>query len=389
VLFLGFVSGLPYGVVTSIIYAWFMNRSVAFIAFLTFITMPYTIQVFFAPIVDKYNILSFGKRRGWLLLSQFMIILCLLGLALSAKYNASHVILILSIILATFSALQDVVVNAHRIEYLDPQEFALGASLFSTGYRLALIFSGGLGLIIADKYSFSLAFALIAILVCASLILVYLSHEPKNYSNTGGILSTYFQPCLELYNRPYFKYLLGFILTYVLTFVFTSSIGSVSMAFLVQHLHFSLTEVAVANKTVGILALVCGGLVSGAVLMRISLYKALTIFGIMQALSNTLFILLTYVSKSVFLLSCLVFCDNFVIGLTSTSLVALLMKVVDKRFTATQFALLIVIVNFEKMLAMPVAAFIEQIFSWRVLYSLAFVLSFLFIPFLKKLKRVI
>lgn len=157
------------------------------------------------------------------------------------------------------------------------------------------------------------------------------------------------------------------------------------MPFLIQGLGFSLSTIAYVNKIAGVCAILLGGLVAGLVLLRWSLYRALLIFGLLQAVTNALFILLAVVGKNVFIFSLAVVCDNFAAGMASTALVAYFMQLVDKRFTATQFSILVALSTLPRILSGPIAALLQASFGWVGLYISAFFLAFAFLPFLKKM----
>ncbi len=176
------------------------------------------------------------------------------------------------------------------------------------------------------------------------MIASWISMEPSHPQPSSlGLGKTFVQPFQELCQRPYFGVLIAFILLYKLGEAFTSTTSGIVMPFLIQGLGFSLETIAYVNKLIGILAIVGGGLLAGVLLLYWSLYRALLCFGILQALTNVLFVMLVVFGANIPLFVVAVIADNLAAGMGTTALVALLMHVVDKRYTATQFSLLVAV----------------------------------------------
>lgn len=159
------------------------------------------------------------------------------------------------------------------------------------------------------------------------------------------------------------------------------------MPFLIQGLGFSLDTIGYINKILGVGSILLGGICAGFLLMHYSLYRSLLVFGLLQALTNILFVALAIIGKNVILLSITVFFDNFAAGMGSTALVALFMRLVDKQYTGTQFSLLVALSTLPRIISGPVAATIQMNLGWVALYQLSVVFALLFIPFLIKIKE--
>ena len=210
--------------------------------------------------------------------------------------------------------------------------------------------------------------------------------EPdQEIPTTGPISISFLAPFKELISRPGVGLLFGFVFFYKLGEAFTTTTSGIVMPFLIQGLGFSLSTIAYVNKIAGVCAILAGGLVAGVLLLRWSLYRALLVFGLLQALTNALFILLAVVGKNLFVFSLAVICDNFAAGMASTALVAYFMQLVDKRFTATQFSILIAFSTLPRILSGPIAAMLQALLGWVGLYIIAFLLAFVFLLFLKKI----
>ena len=159
------------------------------------------------------------------------------------------------------------------------------------------------------------------------------------------------------------------------------------MPFLIQDIGFSLETIAYVNKIIGIGSIVLGGLLAGFLLMRWSLYRALLVFGALQAVTNAIFIVLAKVGNHLPTFIVAVISDNFTAGMASTALVVLFMRLVDLRFTAAQFSIFVAFSTLPRVLSGPLGALFQSWFGWIGLYEIAFILALVFIPFLMRLRE--
>ena len=385
---LGFSSGLPLALLTSTLQAWFADSglSVLTIGSLSLVGIPYVYRMLWAPFLDRYTLFSMGKRRGWIVLMQGLLLIGFNVMAWLSPLESPKLMTALAMLLATFSATQDIAIDAQRTEYLPLKEHGIGASLAVVAYRIALLVSGGLALIIAEHFGWASAYRSIGALMIIGMIAALWSKEPdQEIPTTGPISISFLAPFKELISRPGVGLLFGFVFFYKLGEAFTTTTSGIVMPFLIQGLGFSLSTIAYVNKIAGVCAILAGGLVAGVLLLRWSLYRALLVFGLLQALTNALFILLAVVGKNLFVFSLAVICDNFAAGMASTALVAYFMQLVDKRFTATQFSILIAFSTLPRILSGPIAAMLQALLGWVGLYIIAFLLAFVFLLFLKKI----
>ena len=295
---------------------------------------------------------------------------------------------VLAFMLASFSATQDLAIDAHRIEYLPTSEHGLGASLATLGYRIALLIAGGLALIVAQKMGWPVAYRLMGILMLLGMAAVLLSQEPIHppvNQMTGP--SPFIEPFRDILTRPKLIPWLFFIFLYKTGEAFTTTTSGIVMPFLIQDIGFSLDTIAYVNKIIGIGSTLVGGLVAGFLLMRWSLYRALLVFGLLQALTNLLFVALAIVGNHVPTFVLAVMSDNFSAGLASTALVVLFMQMADRRFTATQFSILVAFSTLPRILSGPVGALLQSWLGWVGLYQMAFILSLGFVPFLMMVRK--
>jgi PAT family beta-lactamase induction signal transducer AmpG len=391
VFILGFSSGLPLSLVSSTLQAWFSDVGISIFAtgMLSLIGIPYVIRVVWGPLLDRYSLFSLGKRRSWILLMQGLLLIGFNLMAWCSPNTSPGIMGFLAFILASCSATQDMAIEAHRTEYLPMREHGLGASFAVFGYRLALLFSGGLALIIAQHAGWAIAYRIMGFLMTIGMVAIFLSPEPSKAVNRDSLVNSYILPIKELASRPQIISLILFIIFYKLGEAFTTTTSGIVMPFLIQGLGFSLDTIGYINKMIGIGAILFGGLAAGIILVRWSLYRSLLFFGLIQALTNILFVALALVGKNITLFATAVVFDNFAAGMGSTAIVALLMRLVDKRFTATQFSMLAVLSTIPRVLSGPIAAILQAWVGWVGLYQISVLLALGFIPFLIRIRTFI
>ena len=376
--------------ISSTLQAWFASAGMSVMAtgMLSLLGLPYVYRMLWAPIVDHYSLLRFGKRRSWMLLMQLFLLIGFNVLAWGSPVENSHWMMFIAFALACFSATQDIAVDAHRTEYLPLVEHGIGASMAVFGYRLAIVISGGVALVMAQHFGWSLTYRLMGFLMIPGMIVTLLSPEPSHDTpKSSNLIQTFFNPVKELLSRKGILSLLLFIFFYKLGDAFTASTSGVMMPFLLQGLGFSLDTVGIVNKVIGVISLLIGGLLSGVLLMRWSLSKALLWFGVLQAGTNLLFVALALTGRSLSLFALAVVSDNIATGMGTTALVALIMRLVDRRYTATQFSIFVAFASIPRILSGPMAAAIQSLFGWIGLFQLSFLLALGFIPFLGVVRR--
>lgn len=388
VFILGFSSGLPLALISSTLQAWFSEAgmSVMSTGLLSLAGLPYLFRMVWGPFLDCFSLFSIGKRRSWILVMQGLLLLGFNGMAWLTPSTSPILMVCLAFMLAFFSATQDLAIDAHRIEYLPIWEHGLGATFATFGYRIALLVAGGFALIIAQKYGWPTAYRLMGFFMLFGMAAVLLSPEPSILKVTPQSL---IEPFREMLTRPHIIPLLLFIFLYKTGEAFTTTTSGIVMPFLIQEVGFSLETIAYVNKIIGVGSILLGGLVAGLLLMRWSLFRALLVFGLLQALTNLFFVALALVGKQLPMFVLAVVSDNFSAGLGSTALVVLFMRLADSRFTATQFSILVAFSTIPRILSGPIGAMLQSGLGWVGLYEIAFLLSLGFVPFLLLLRRTI
>lgn len=382
---LGFSSGLPLALVSTTLQAWFADEGASILTtgLLSLLGLPFAYRIILGPLIDRFTLIPIGKRRSWMLIAQIILLFGFNAMAWLSPTEATSLIILTGFLLAIFAASQDTAIDAYRIEYLLPREYSVGASLSVCGYRIAMFVSGGVALIIAKNFGWAFTYRTMGVLMIVGIIATIFGTEQQPISqDKTNFIKSCIEPIKDLFAKPDSIFLLLFILFYKLGEVFTTSSSGIIMPFLLQGIGFPLDTVGYINKLLGGLTTILGGLMAGFFLTRWSLFNALFTFGLLQALTNILFLLLAIYGKNIVLFALAVGCDNFTAGMSTTALVVFFMRLVNKKFIASQFSLLVAMASLPNIFSGPLAAFLQSYFGWVGLYEIALLLSYAFIPFL-------
>ncbi len=390
VFFLGFSSGLPLALLGSTLQAWFAKSGMSVMATgaLSLIGLPYVYRLIWSPLLDRYSFSSLGRRRSWMLATQLLLFF---GFVLMTWFEPGKNAMLmagLAFLLACFSATQDVAIEAQRTEYLRSEEYGLGASLAVLGYRVGMLISGGLALIIAARFGFAATYRLMALLMLPGILTSLLSREPHVAASAPvSLREQYARPIADLLFRPGVGAVLAFIFFYKAGEAFTSTTSGVVMPFLISGMGFSIETIGWVNKIVGVAAVIGGGIIAGLMLMRYSLLRCLMIFGLLQALTNFSFVILVHQGKQLPFLLTAVISDNLATGMGTTALVAFLMQYVNQKYTATQLSLLVAFSTLPRIFSGPVAALLQKSLGWAGLYQCSVMIALIYVPFLWFISR--
>ncbi|HHW20962.1 AmpG family muropeptide MFS transporter [Thermodesulfovibrio thiophilus] len=384
---LGFASGIPFPLVSGTLQAWLTSEGIDIktIGILTILTFPYSFKFLWSPFFDKFNIPKLGRRRGWILICQILI---LLGIVLMITLTPEHLILFSAIAagVAFFSASQDISIDAYRTEILKPKDRGLGASFAVTAYRIALIMAGGLCLLLADHLGWQAALAIISSLLVIGIIITLWADEPDGIKKPRTLRESFIEPFKELLKREKSLLLLLFIILYKIGDAYA---GSLSTTFFIRGIGFSLTEIGTVNKIGGLISAIAGSIIGGVLLTKMNLYRALILFGIFQALSNLMFMILAIAGKSFALFVSTVIIENFTGGMGTTAFLALLMALCNHRFAATQYAVFSSLASLGRVIISPTSGFVVDAIGWETFYFLTFLIAMPGLISIVKLREII
>ncbi len=398
-LFLGFASGLPLALSGALLQAWLSTEGVDIktIGIFSLVMMPYTWKFLWSPLMDRFVPPILGRRRGWMLLTQAALVLAIAAMAFGDPTGDPAVIAIIATVIAFLSASQDIAFDAYRTDVLRAAERGTGAALSVAGYRVGMLTSGGLALIFADWLGFRGAYLVMAGAMGIGLLTTLLSPEPEVPAKAPKSLgAAVFEPLREYFSRKGAILFLLLIIFYRLGDAFA---GVLTIPFLMQEVGFSPTTVGVVNKGVGLAANLGGAFLGGLIMARISLFRALLIFGVLQALTNLAFLLLAeaastypltfedmppwlwasvgqaFAAEHYDLLVATITLENLAGGMGTAASVALLMALCDHRYTATQYALLSSVTRIGLMLFGPFSGFVVEGVGWSWFFFITTLLA--------------
>ncbi len=336
---MGFASGLPLLLTKSTLQAWMTDARVnlTVIGFFALVAIPYSFKFAWAPLFDRYVPPFWGRRRGWMLLTQLGLMLSIAGLACTSPHDNAWIVALLAVVVAFCSASQDILVDAYRRESLPDEELGLGSTLYVLGYRVAMLASGGLALYLADHVSWQAVYLLMAGMVSVGLLTTLLCTEPEvEVSPPTSMLQAFLHPLVEFFQRPGALLILLFILFYKLG---DTMAGGLTPNFYMG-IGYSKTEIAAIAKTFGFFSAIAGGLTGGVIMLRIGMNRALWIFGVLQAVVILLFAVLANIPHQNVFLATVIFSEDFAMGMATSAFTAYIASQTNKSHTAMQYALL-------------------------------------------------
>ena len=369
---LGFASGLPLALTGQTLQAWLTEENIAIttIGIFTLVGVPYTLKFLWAPLMDRFVLPWLGRRRGWMALTQFALFAGIATVAFIGPTDWIWVFGVLALAVAFTSASQDVAFDAYRADVLKEPERGFGAGVSVTGYRIAMLVSGGLALIIADHTGWLSTYLLMAAFMMIGVAATLLSPEPTYAPAAPRTLGdAVWGPLGEFFSRSPAVGLLVLIILYKIGDAFA---GSLTTAFLLRGVGFSLSQVGLVNKWVGWGATIVGALAGGAFMVRLGLFRSLLIFGLLQAFSNLSFMVLAVVGKSLVMMVVAVVFENFSGGMGTAAFVAFLMSLCDHRYTATQYALLSALAAIGRVFVGPPSGFLVEAVGWVTFFFITF-----------------
>jgi len=341
-LVLGFSSGLPFYLTSKTLQAWMTTAKVdlATIGFFSLVTLPYSLKFVWAPLMDRYTPPFLGRRRGWVLITQVLLLLVIAAMSLHDPRTGLKMLAVNAIAIAFFSASQDISLDAYRTDVLETREMGAGAAVFVMGYRIAMITTGALAFFLADRTSWNNVYLLISLLMIIGIAATFVAAEPVlNDAPPKSLAEAVVLPFADFFQRAGVLRALV-VLLFIVAYKYSDSLaGSMTTPFLLQA-GFSQSEVGAVFLGVGVIATIAGVVVAGAAIGKIGINRSLWIFVVFQGLSNLTYYGLSLSGKNHAFMVSAVITENFGLGLVTGAMTAYLMSMCNKRFTATQFALL-------------------------------------------------
>lgn len=367
---LGFSSGLPRSLIGTTLQAWMTTENVdlVVIGIFSLVGLPYTLKVLWAPIMDRFTLPWLGRRRGWIALTQILLAVFILALGLSSPSLMPWLVATLALVIAFSSASQDIVVDAYRADVLQEKELGPGAATAVVGYRLAMLTSGAIALIISDFLPWRLIYLAMAGLMLANTIFTFGAPEPaERVIPPRTLKDAVLEPLLAYFRRPGAIEMLVFIMVYKLS---DGIAGAMTTPFLLK-LGFSPLDVGTVNKAFGLLSTIIGTLVGGSIIAKIGINRSLWIFAFLQALPHLAFTVLAMIGKNYYAMVAAVGLENLFGGMGTAAFTAFMMSLCDKRFTATQYALLTSFMAVTPVLAGVPTGFMVNALGWPMFFTMS------------------
>ena len=368
-LILGFASGLPLALTSGTLQAWMTveNIDLKTIGFFSLVGQAYVFKFLWSPVMDRYTPPFLGRRRGWLLTTQCLLLVAIAAMGFLEPASQLRWMAALAVVIAFCSASQDIVFDAWKTDVLPAEERGAGAAISVLGYRLGMLVSGGLALWLADKWlGWQGMYWLMAALLVPCIIATLLAPEPSDVIPVPKSLEqAVVAPLKDFFGRNNAWLILLLIVMYKLGDAFAMSLTT---TFLIRGVGFDAGQVGMVNKTLGLFATIIGALYGGVLMQRLTLFRALLIFGILQGVSNAGYWMLSVTDKHLYSMAAAVFFENLCGGMGTAAFVALLMTLCNKSFSATQFALLSALSAVGRVYVGPIAGWFVEAHGWPTFY---------------------
>lgn len=339
---LGFSSGLPLFLTSRTLQAWMTKADVDLttIGLFSMVALPYSLKFLWAPILDRYVPPFLGRRRGWLVITQLLLLVSIAAMSFHDPRLGLQALAINALLLAFFSASQDIAVDAYRADVLQEREMGAGAAAYVMGYRIALIVTGSLALVFADRMSWPAVYLLLSAFMLVGIFTAFLAPEPVlKDAPPQSLAEAVALPFKEFFQRR--GALSGaIVLLFIVLYKYADGLaGNMATPFLLKT-GFSQTEIGVVLGGVGIAATIVGVVAAGGIIARLGINRSLWIFAVLQAASNLAYYVLALIGNDRNAMIVTILIENFCVGLVTAGMLAFMMSVTNKRFSATQFALL-------------------------------------------------
>jgi PAT family beta-lactamase induction signal transducer AmpG len=375
--FTGFSSGMPLYLLYQLVPAWLHEGGVSLtdIGLFALVGIPYTWKFAWAPLMDRYVPPFLGRRRGWMLLTQLALLVFIGALGVLEPRQSLGLVAVIAVVVAFFSASQDVVLDGYRREILPDAELGLGNSIHVTAYRISSLVPGSLALVLADHLPWGSVFWIVAAFMLVGIGLCFSVSEPDSE----------LPPALRLQDAvvaPFREYLArrglkAFLL--VLGFMFLYKLGDNMATALATpfylDLGFSKTDVGLIAKHAALWPAILGGLVGGLIMIRLGINRALWVFGVVQLLSILGYALLAEAGAVKWMLAAVISFEYLGVGMGTAAFTAFIAREASRQYAATQFALFTALAALPRTFANASTGAIVDWIGWTEFFILCAVLA--------------
>lgn len=376
-IFTGFSSGLPLFILYQLVPGWLRSEgvSLAEIGLFSLIGIPYVWKFMWSPLMDRYSFPMLGRRRSWMLFTQIFLLFTIAAFGFINPTIDIWGVAYLAATVAFFSASQDIVLDAYRRELLPDHELGLGNSIHVQAYRLSGIVPGSLAFILADHISWQAVFMIVAAFMLIGIFLtLFIKEIESEHLKPKTLQDAVILPFKDFISRKGIK-----SASQILIFLFLYKLGD-NMATALQtpffiDLGFSKTEIGLVAKTASLIAMTIGLAVGGIVMIKISINRALWIFGFVQIISILGFAALAEIGHNSYALAIAMGFEYLGVGLGTAAFTAFIAKATNPVFAATQFALFTALTALPRTLANATTGLIVEHVGWTTFYFICTALA--------------
>tara|TARA_X000000950_G_scaffold86858_1_gene109370 strand:- start:590 stop:1786 length:1197 start_codon:yes stop_codon:yes gene_type:complete len=377
---MGITSGIPLYLILSTLFIWLTREDIdiSTIGLFALTQIPWSIKFLWAPIIDSFRIpllhRLLGQRKAWLFIIQINLILFIILLGYSNPTENLKLTALLALIISFFSASQDVVIDAYRIEILNDDSQGAGAAMTQFGYRVGGLFAGAGSLYLTVIFSWEYVFLTISIIFFFLMVFIIFI-IPSTNSHIAS-KKNLIEPFREfLFRNSISKVSLIFL--FIFFFKFGDVIAGVMANPFYVKIGFSNIEIANASKVFGVIMTILGVFIGGYFVKIFGILKSLLISGFFQVFSNLLYVLLNYMGPELSYLFLTVAGENFSGGLGSAAFVAYLSSLCNRKYTGTQYALLSSIMGLARAILSSPSGYLVEYIGWSKFFIIS---TFLGLP---------
>ena len=376
-IFLGFSSGMPLWVLISLVPAWLRTEGIdlSTIGLFSLATLPYTWKFIWSPLMDRYKPPFLGRRRGWALMTQVALMISIAMLGQFSPTLSLTPILVLVFAISFFSASQDIVIDAYRRELLADDELGTGTSIHINAYRLSALVPGSLALILADHLPWQAVFQVTAAFMLVGIVMSLVIREVSDDALAPHTLrEAVIEPFREFFGRDGVGPALA-VLAFILLYKLGDNMAVALATPFYIDMGFSLTEIGTIAKFSALWASIAGSVIAGIVMLKLSINRALWVFGVVQMVTILGFVWLSVIGHNPAGLFLVVSGEYLGVGMGTVALTAFLARETSRAFTATQFALFSSIVVIPRTFANASTGFLIEAMGYTAFFVLCVALA--------------
>jgi len=364
---LGFASGFPFYIVRDVLKLWLTDANIDLgtIGLFSAVALPYTWKFVWSPVMDGVTPPFLGRRRAWMLMTQIGLLILIAAMGQLDPTKSLKMMAVVAFCIAIFSASQDIVLDAFRREYLTDEELGFGTGIWMNAWRFGMFASTGTAFLLSDSIGYPNVHLVLSLMMGIGIITTLIVSEPDTgVAAPQTLQETVIEPFREFFSRGGAWWVLIFILLYKIG---DNMAGAMNIPFILK-MGFTKQEYFVIVKGIGMFALFGGAFLGGIVMIRLGIANSLWVFGILQAISTACFALLVVVGKNHVLLTGIVTFEFLATGLGQAAYASYMAVQTNKRFTATQYAMMTSLMAIPGTVAAAITGYMAEYLGWSGFY---------------------